>query len=44
MGTTLTDKGKLEEAIEAFTKALSIQPDAWNNLYFASGNKVPKEL
>ena len=34
MGITLKDRGKLEEAIEAFNKTLSIKPDyvdAYNN-------------
>ena len=37
MGIALKDQGKLEEAIEAYNKALSIKPDyaeAWSNLYF----------
>ena len=37
MGVTLQDQGKLEEAIEAYNKALAIKPDyaeAWNNIVF----------
>jgi tetratricopeptide (TPR) repeat protein len=35
MGNALKDKGKLQEAIEAYNKAISIKPDyaeAYNNL------------
>ena len=37
MGIALQDQGKLEEAIEAYNKALAIKPDyaeAWNNIVF----------
>ena len=35
MGVTLKDQGKLDEAIEAYNKALSLKPDyaeAYNNM------------
>jgi tetratricopeptide (TPR) repeat protein len=38
MGNALKDQGKLEEAIEAYNKALSIKPDyaeAYNNIGIA---------
>ena len=38
MGNALKDQGKLEEAIEAYNKAISIKPnyaDAYNNMGFA---------
>ena len=37
MGIALKEQGKLEEAIEAYNKALAIKPDyaeAYNNIYF----------
>ena len=38
MGNALQEQGKLEEAIEAYSKALSIKPDyanAYNNMGIA---------
>ena len=37
MGNALQEQGKVEEAIEAYNKALLLSPDnakAWNNIYF----------
>ena len=43
MGNALKDQGKLEEAIEAYNKALAIKPDyaeAYNNMGNALQDKV----
>ena len=37
MGNALKDQGKLEDAIEAYNKAISLKPtyaEAWNNIFF----------
>ena len=42
MGIALQDQGKLEEAIEAYKKAISIKPDytkAYNNMGIALQNE-----
>ncbi len=43
MGVTLQEQGKLDEAIEAYNKALAIKPDyaeAYNNMGVTLKNKV----
>jgi Flp pilus assembly protein TadD len=43
MGNALQEQGKLEEAIEAYNKALAIKPDyaeAYNNMGMLSKSKV----
>ena len=39
MGNALKDKGQLEKAIEAYTKALSIEPD-FAEAYYNMGNAL----